>query len=59
MARGKYEGSKADEANDKRMAKKKGVPLKKWEASAADKKMDAAGQKKLNAKMKGKKRKGG
>ena len=52
----KYEGSKADEANDRRMAKKKGVKLKAWEKSAADKRMDKAGQKKLDAKKrKGKK----
>jgi len=46
MAR--YEGSKADMRKDKRMAKKAGVPMKKWENSAADRRMDKAGQKKLN-----------
>lgn len=43
----KYEGSKADMAEDKKMAKKTGMSLKKYERSALDKKKDAAGQKKL------------
>ena len=51
----KYEGSAADRAKDAKMAKRKGVPLKKWEKSKADAKMDAAGQKKLDAKKKAKK----
>lgn len=53
----RYEDSPKDNANDKRMAKKTGVSLKKWEASKADAKMDAAAQKKLNAKAKRKKAK--
>jgi hypothetical protein len=40
--RRKYEGSKADVAEDKRMAKKRGMPMKQWEASPEDKAMDAA-----------------
>lgn len=42
MAKGRYEGSKADKADDKRQAKKRGVSLKAWEGSAADRKRDAA-----------------
>ena len=38
-----YEGSKADKAEDKAQAKKRGVGMKAWEKSPADKKMDAAG----------------
>lgn len=52
----RYEGSRADRANDKREAKKRDVPLKAWEKSAADKRMDAAGQRKMDRKTK-KKRK--
>lgn len=37
----KWEGSKRDLAEDKRMAKKRGMSLKTWEKSAADKKHDA------------------
>ncbi len=36
-----WEGSKADEKQDKKLAKKYGMPLKKWEKSAMDKKHDA------------------
>ena len=46
----KYEGSAADRAKDKKGAKKAGVSLKTWERGAADKKADAAGQRKLDAK---------
>ena len=35
------EGSKKDRAEDKKLAAKAGVLLKKWERSAADKKHDA------------------
>lgn len=52
MAKGKYEGSAKDEKRDRQMAKKKGIPVKKWEGSAADKRMDKAGQKALNRKRK-------
>lgn len=38
----KYEGSKRDKAEDRKQAKKRGVTLKAWEGSAADRKMDAA-----------------
>lgn len=54
----KFEGSAADRAKDKKGAKAKGMSLKAWEKTPADKKADAAGQKKLDAKAKGKKRKG-
>jgi hypothetical protein len=47
-ASGKYEGSAKDEKRDAQMAKKKGIPMKKWEGSKADKKMDKAGQKAMN-----------
>lgn len=48
----KYEGSPADNAKDKRMAKKAGVSMKKWEGSVADRKMDKAGQEILSKKAK-------
>lgn len=50
----KYEGSRADNAADKRNAKKAGMSVKAWERSSADRREDAKGQKKLDAK-KGKK----
>jgi len=53
----KYEGSAKDMANDKRMAKKKGMSLKAWESSKADARMDAAMQKKMDMKAKSKSRK--
>lgn len=46
MAR--YEGSKADEANDRREAKKHGMTLKAWEASAMDAREDARMQAKMD-----------
>ena len=46
MAR--YEGSPADRADDKRMAKKRGMSLKEWESSAEDAKRDAAKQAKID-----------
>lgn len=46
----KYEGSKADKASDKREAKKRGMPVSKWEGSAADNRMDKAAQKKKKKK---------
>lgn len=52
MTMKKFEGSKADEAKDRREAKKRGVPMKKWEGSAADRKMDRAAVKKANKKRK-------
>ena len=52
----RYEGSKADEAKDRKAAKKAGISMKKWEGSAADKRMDKAGQKAMDRKAK--KRKG-
>jgi len=42
MAR--WEGSKKDETEDKRLAKKAGVSLKSWEKSAADKRHDEKGR---------------
>lgn len=42
MAKSRYEGSKADKADDKKQAKKRGMSLKTWEGSAADRKRDAA-----------------
>lgn len=53
MAR--YEGSSADKAKDRVAAKKAGMSMKAWEKTAADKKMDKSGQRKLDMK---KKRKG-
>ena len=46
----KYEGSKADRARDKKRAKARGATLKAYEASAADKKAAAAGQRALDRK---------
>lgn len=48
MAR--YEDSPADRADDKRMAKKRGMTMKEWEASPEDAKRDAAAQRKLEGK---------
>jgi len=48
----KYEGSAADRKADKKNARKAGVSLRTWERSAADKKEDAKGQKKLDKKGK-------
>ena len=39
-----YENSKAYKKEDKKQAKKRGIPLKKWEGSKADNKMDAQAQ---------------
>ena len=57
MAKGpkRYEGSKADMATDRKMAKAKGMTIKAWENSKADARMDKAAE----AKMKAKKRKSG
>lgn len=35
-----WEGSAKDEAEDKHMAKKRGMSMKQWENSAADKRHD-------------------
>jgi len=43
-----YEGSAADIAEDKRGAKKLGVPLKQYERSARDRAEDKRGQAKLS-----------
>lgn len=40
--RRKHEGSAADIREDKAQAKKRGMPMKDWENSPADKAMDAA-----------------
>jgi hypothetical protein len=52
----RYEGSAKDKAHDKREAKKRGMSLKAWENSPADKRMDAAEQRKLDRKRKKPKR---
>ena len=57
MRKPRYEGSPADKAQDKKMAKRKGMTLKAYERSGLDKKMDAAGQRKLDAKMRKKAKK--
>lgn len=41
----KGEGSKADIREDKMQAKKRGMSMKKWEKSPADKRMDKRGAK--------------
>ena len=48
MAKRKYEGSKADIAEDKRGAKRMGLPLKKYEQTARDKIEDRRGQARLS-----------
>lgn len=45
----RYEGSPQDRVKDRKGAKKAGVSMRVWEGSKADKRADAAGQKKLNA----------
>lgn len=56
MATGKktatYEGSAADKQADKANAKKYGMTQKAYERSAIDRKKDAEGQRKLNARKK-------
>lgn len=48
----RYEGSKTDIAKDRREAEKRGMSMKEWERSPADKRMDREGQRKLDAKNK-------
>lgn len=48
----KYEGSAADRAKDAKASKKAGMSMKAWEKTAADKRMDAKGQKALDRKRK-------
>jgi hypothetical protein len=43
----KYEGSKADEREDRRGAKRLGISLKAYERTAKDRREDRAGQKRL------------
>lgn len=52
----KYEGGAADRAKDRKGAKKAGLSLKAWEKTSKDKKADAAGQRKLDAKAKRKRK---
>lgn len=48
MAHRRYEGSPADKADDKRMAKKRHMTLKAWEHSAQDRRRDAKKQRLLD-----------
>jgi len=55
MARApRYEGSPADRRKDAREAKARGESLRAFERSAADKKEDAAGQRKLDRQFRAK-----
>lgn len=45
----RYENSPADQAADRKNAKKAGVSLKAWERSDADKRADSVGQRRLDA----------
>jgi hypothetical protein len=60
MAKGaRFEGSKADKAEDKKNARKLGMSQKAYERSSQDKKADAKGQRMLNAKARAKKKRKG
>ncbi len=48
----RFENSPADKREDKTNAKKNGMALAKYERSSIDKKKDAEGQRKLDAKLK-------
>jgi len=48
-AKKKYEGSPKDNLIDAKMAKKKGMTHAEWEKSAEDKRMDAKGQREMDA----------
>jgi hypothetical protein len=48
--KGRYEDSPPDKREDRAGAKKAGMSLKNFEKTATEKRLDAAGQKKLNAK---------
>ena len=50
--REQYEGSAADERQDKRSAKKRGMSVKAYERTAEDKRQDKAGQKRLDKREK-------
>jgi hypothetical protein len=50
----RYEGSPADNRKDSRLAKKAGVSRAAFEKTKLDRKLDAAGQKKLNARFRSK-----
>lgn len=57
MAKGKFEGSKKDEAQDKKMAAKRGMSFSAWEKSPMDRKHDRQGNTKglkSGGKVKGK-----
>lgn len=43
MAKGKFEDSKKDESQDKKLAAKRGMSLKAWEKSPMDAKHDRQG----------------
>ena len=51
MKRAKFEGSPQDKRDDKINAKKHNMTLAQYQRSDIDKKNDAIGQKKLEAKM--------
>jgi hypothetical protein len=53
MAKKKFEGSPKDNLMDARMAKKKGMTHAEWEKSPEDKRMDAKGQREMNARKDG------
>lgn len=51
----KYEDCPADKAADRKGAAKAGMSVAKWEKSPMDKRKDAAGQKAMDAKGRGRK----
>jgi hypothetical protein len=54
----RFEGSKADQREDRKNSKRLGMSLKQYERSPQDRKADVAGQRALDRKGKKRKKKG-